>query len=124
MAAPDKLGMRISGRPTIRPVPPLNEQTDHALKLGSAVDAWWSDGWWEGVITGIDSSGNDMLQVYFPGKHILGKLYDVLILFLLSTFFYLLLLSPYLGDKLLCIRRKLLLERAQKGCESFQRLDG
>ncbi|EEF39579.1 uncharacterized protein LOC8266943 [Ricinus communis] len=68
VAVPDKLGMRFSGRPTIRPVPPQNEQTDHALEIGSAVDAWWSDGWWEGVVTGIDSSTDDILQVYFPGE--------------------------------------------------------
>lgn len=31
------------------------------------MDAWWSDGWWEGVIIGIDDWGNDSLQVYIPG---------------------------------------------------------
>jgi hypothetical protein len=31
------------------------------------VDAWWSDGWWEGVVTKIDNNGGDVLQVYFPG---------------------------------------------------------
>jgi len=37
------------------------------LEVGAAVDAWWSDGWWEGVITGFDTSGNDAVHVYFPG---------------------------------------------------------
>ncbi|KDP39261.1 hypothetical protein JCGZ_01018 [Jatropha curcas] len=69
LAVPDKLGMRRSGRPTIRPAPSANEQTDLALEIGSAVDAWWSDGWWEGVVTGIDSSNDHMLQVYFPGEN-------------------------------------------------------
>ncbi|KAJ9153914.1 hypothetical protein P3X46_027302 [Hevea brasiliensis] len=68
LAVLDKLGMRCSGRPTIRPAPPLNEQTDLAFEVGSAVDAWWSDGWWEGVVTGISSSNDDILQVYFPGE--------------------------------------------------------
>ena len=66
MAMPDKLGMRHSGRPTIRPAPPL-EQVDLALEVGTAVDAWWSDGWWEGVVTGLDNSGYGTMQIYFPG---------------------------------------------------------
>lgn len=63
---PDKLGMRCSGRPTIRPSPP-SAQTDLVLQVGIAVDAWWSDGWWEGVITGVNNGGEDSMQVYFPG---------------------------------------------------------
>ena len=51
----------------MRPAPPPNEKTDPALEVGSAVDAWWSDGWWEGVVTKIDNNGGDALQVYFPG---------------------------------------------------------
>ncbi|KAL0012112.1 hypothetical protein SO802_007220 [Lithocarpus litseifolius] len=66
VAAPDKLGMRCSGRLTIRPRPP-KDFTDCMLEVGAAVDAWWSDGWWEGVITGFDTSGNDAVHVYFPG---------------------------------------------------------
>lgn len=65
---PDKLGMRCSGRLTVRPAPP-SSQTTLALNAGAAVDAWWSDGWWEGVITGVNSSG-DNLQVYFPGIYL------------------------------------------------------
>ncbi|KAF2305576.1 hypothetical protein GH714_006860 [Hevea brasiliensis] len=68
LAVLDKLGMRCPGRPTIRPAPPVNEQTGVAFEVGSAVDAWWSDGWWEGVVTGISSSSDDILHVYFPGE--------------------------------------------------------
>lgn len=32
------------------------------------MDAWWCDGWWEGLITGVGFSGPDTVQVYFPGK--------------------------------------------------------
>ncbi|KAJ0102803.1 hypothetical protein Patl1_03970 [Pistacia atlantica] len=67
VAMPDKLGMRCSDRPTIRPAPP-NDQVDLSLDIGAAVDAWWSDGWWEAVVTGFDSSSNDNLQVYLPGE--------------------------------------------------------
>ncbi|KAJ4725263.1 putative Agenet domain-containing protein / bromo-adjacent domain-containing protein [Melia azedarach] len=67
VAMPDKLGMRCSGRPTIRPAPPC-DQEDRSFDIGTAVDAWWSDGWWEGVVIGVDSSSTDNLQVYLPGE--------------------------------------------------------
>ncbi|GAY47682.1 hypothetical protein CUMW_106180 [Citrus unshiu] len=67
VAKPDKLGMRCSDRPTIRPTPPDNRE-DLSLGIGTAVDAWWSDGWWEGVVIGVDSSSTDNLQVYLSGE--------------------------------------------------------
>ncbi|MED6197538.1 hypothetical protein PIB30_057404 [Stylosanthes scabra] len=67
VAAADKLGMRCSGRLTVRPFPP-KDTTDHAFEIGTAVDAWWSDGWWEGVITAVDVSGAGTFQVYTPGE--------------------------------------------------------
>lgn len=57
--------MRHPGRLITRPVP--QEKTELTLDIGVAVDAWWSDGWWEGVVTGLDVSGNDDVLVYFPG---------------------------------------------------------
>uniref|UniRef100_A0A2P2JIY3 BAH domain-containing protein n=1 Tax=Rhizophora mucronata TaxID=61149 RepID=A0A2P2JIY3_RHIMU len=69
LAIPDKIGMRCFGRSTIRPAPPVHEQTDLDPKVGSAVDAWWSDGWWEGVVTGINNGSNDDLQVFCPGEN-------------------------------------------------------
>ena len=65
---PDKLGMRHSDRPTIRPAP-SKELTELSLEVGVAIDAWWSDGWWEGIVTGVDSSAENV-QVFFPGKSI------------------------------------------------------
>uniref|UniRef100_A0A6N2K8A7 BAH domain-containing protein n=1 Tax=Salix viminalis TaxID=40686 RepID=A0A6N2K8A7_SALVM len=67
VAAPDKLGMRCVGRKTIRPHP-QNHSTNHIFEVGAPVDAWWSDGWWEGVVSGVDISGSDCLQVYLPGE--------------------------------------------------------
>ncbi|XP_058081109.1 uncharacterized protein LOC131229229 isoform X2 [Magnolia sinica] len=64
-AAPDKLGMRSLGRLTIRPCPP-HEKLNGVVEIGTPVDAWWNDGWWEGVLAGLDSGG-DVLQVYFSG---------------------------------------------------------
>lgn len=67
VAAPDKLGMRCQGRLTIRPCPPVDAARFNS-EVGAPVDAWWSGGWWEGVVIGVDVSGNDVLQVYLPGE--------------------------------------------------------
>ncbi|KAG4956344.1 hypothetical protein JHK82_042050 [Glycine max] len=67
VAAPGKLGMRCSGRLTVRPCPP-EYNTGHTFEIGAPVDAWWCDGWWEGVITAVNVSGDGILQVYTPGE--------------------------------------------------------
>ncbi|XXG81890.1 hypothetical protein AAC387_Pa09g2428 [Persea americana] len=69
-AAPDKLDMRCSGRPTVRPSPAYEQLADDVYEIGIPVDAWWSDGWWEGVVTDVGCGGNDHLQVYFPGEDV------------------------------------------------------
>lgn len=66
MASPDKLGVRCPGRLTIRPRPPKNSSGCN-FEVGMAVDAWWHDGWWEGVVTRLMVSGKNTLEVYFPG---------------------------------------------------------
>lgn len=67
LAAPDKLGMRCPGRPTIRPCPPISDSVDVEFEVGAPVDAWWSDGWWEGVVTAVKKTATDDVQVYVPG---------------------------------------------------------
>jgi len=67
VAATDKLGMRCSGRLTVRPCPP-EYNSGRTFEIGAAVDAWWCDGWWEGVITAVNGSGDGILQVYIPGR--------------------------------------------------------
>lgn len=66
MAKADKLGMRHSGRPTVRPVYPRTE-TSPSFGVGDAVDAWWSDGWWEGVVFDTNDGENGIYQIYIPG---------------------------------------------------------
>ena len=78
--------MRCLGRPTIRPTPSSN-QTNVAFKVGTPVDAWWSDGWWEGVITEANNLGDDPFQVYFPGMHVVGRSCAVITLFFLFFIF-------------------------------------
>ncbi|KAL6999138.1 hypothetical protein U1Q18_000299 [Sarracenia purpurea var. burkii] len=70
VAMPDKLGVRFPGRQTIRPALPQDE-IDLALGVGAAVDAWWSDGWWEGVTTRIVNSGDEILPIYIPSENLL-----------------------------------------------------
>lgn len=67
MAAPDKLGVRCVGRLTVRPWP-CDDSSDITFVVGAAVDAWWCNGWWEGVVIGYDTLTKTNLQVYFPGK--------------------------------------------------------
>lgn len=64
LAGPDKLGMRVVGRTTVRPFPCINVSPGDC-SIGQAVDAWWNDGRWEGIVINKESGGN--VQVYFPG---------------------------------------------------------
>ncbi|MFS7940822.1 putative BAH domain, Agenet-like domain, Agenet domain, plant type [Helianthus anomalus] len=74
LATPDKLGIRCSGRPTTRPARIENE-TDVAFEVGSPVDGWWSDGWWEGVVTKVGESDDGDVQVYIPGENLVLELH-------------------------------------------------
>ncbi|KVI02338.1 uncharacterized protein LOC112500076 [Cynara cardunculus var. scolymus] len=74
LAIPDELGLRHSGRPTMRPAV-TQDETDVGFEVGSAVDAWWSDGWWEGVVTEINASENADIQVYIPGETLFLKVH-------------------------------------------------
>ncbi|KAK1374578.1 BAH domain-containing protein [Heracleum sosnowskyi] len=67
VALPDEWGLRINGRTTVRPAPVFNKSCDAlVVKDGSAVDVWWHDGWWEGII--IQKESGDNFLVYFPGE--------------------------------------------------------
>lgn len=59
--------MRVSSRLTIRPIPSSVDQTKSPLDVGVAVDAWWSDGWWEGVVIRVNNCEDDDVKIYFPG---------------------------------------------------------
>ncbi|CAH2069813.1 unnamed protein product [Thlaspi arvense] len=69
-AMPDKLGMRSSNRPTIRPAPADARTANIYPTVGEAVDAWWNDGWWEGVVIATDKPDAEDLQIYIPGENL------------------------------------------------------
>ncbi|KAI3456826.1 hypothetical protein Pfo_013489 [Paulownia fortunei] len=69
VAKADKLGMRHAGRPTVRPAYPCNERS-LTFEVGDPADAWWSDGWWEGVISGTSDGKNGAYQIYIPGENL------------------------------------------------------
>ncbi|KAE8657450.1 hypothetical protein F3Y22_tig00116995pilonHSYRG00127 [Hibiscus syriacus] len=66
VASPDELGVRISGRTTIRPPPQYTKDSVSCIVVGSVVDVWWHDGWWEGLVIHKDSE--DKFCVHFPGE--------------------------------------------------------
>ncbi|CAA0808999.1 agenet domain-containing protein / bromo-adjacent homology (BAH) domain-containing protein [Striga hermonthica] len=63
LAAPDALGIRLSGRTIVRPTSPYENAVCGAI-VGSVVDAWWNDGWWEGIV--VKQESEDRLHVYLP----------------------------------------------------------
>ncbi|XP_051187965.1 uncharacterized protein [Lolium perenne] len=67
IANPDQLGIRISGRPMVRPHHVMQDSKDPcSIDIGALVDAWWNSGWWEGIVLQCGNDGR--LQVYFPGE--------------------------------------------------------
>ncbi|XP_008800757.2 uncharacterized protein LOC103715034 isoform X2 [Phoenix dactylifera] len=66
VAATDRLGIRLCGRPVVRPNPSDRGRLSCSFNVGAIVDAWWHDGWWEGIVIRKESEGQ--IHVYFPGE--------------------------------------------------------
>ncbi|XP_010909340.1 uncharacterized protein [Elaeis guineensis] len=66
VAAPDKLGIRLCGRPMVRPNRSERGRLSCSFDIGAVVDSWWHDGWWEGIVIRKESEGQ--IHVYFPGE--------------------------------------------------------
>lgn len=66
IAKPDVFGLRLNGRTIVRPNPSSGKDAvSGAVHVGTVVDAWWHDGWWEGIV--VKKESNDSVKVYFPG---------------------------------------------------------
>ncbi|WVZ12179.1 hypothetical protein V8G54_016709 [Vigna mungo] len=71
ISVPDSLGLRMHGRTIVRPAPLSNKrELSWVGDVGSVVDAWWHDGWWEGLVVQRDSEAN--YHVYFPGENVVS----------------------------------------------------
>lgn len=66
MAAPDEYGIRAAGRKTVRPsVQSSQVRSLSPVGVGTSVDVWRYDGWWEGIV--LEEPEKGMFSVYFPG---------------------------------------------------------
>nr|XP_043624741.1 uncharacterized protein LOC122596256 [Erigeron canadensis] len=66
VADDDQLGIRHRGRTIVRPSR-LTKKSDYSsVEVGSIVDAWLHDGWWEGIV--VHKESDDSIHVYFPGE--------------------------------------------------------
>ncbi|KAM0858126.1 hypothetical protein ACQ4PT_048029 [Festuca glaucescens] len=70
-AQPDKLGIRLTGRPMIRPSPSNLPNTPSPVTVGTVVDVRLQDGWWEGVV--VEPKTVSHVRVYFPGERIVRE---------------------------------------------------
>ncbi|XP_051145890.1 uncharacterized protein LOC127261647 [Andrographis paniculata] len=64
IATPDTLGIRLPRRTMIRPAP-INVVSS-SLKVGCIIDAYWNDGWWEGIVVSVEL--DNRMKVYLPGE--------------------------------------------------------
>lgn len=68
IVVPDDLGLRLPERTRIRPQ--SNKRgNSFVADVGYIVDAWWHDGWWEGIVIQkeFDARYHAKYNVYFPG---------------------------------------------------------
>lgn len=68
VAKSDKFGIRLSGRTIFRPHPPSMIKVTSCFHIGSVVDAWWHDGWWEGIVMHRESEHE--IHVFFLGMFV------------------------------------------------------
>ncbi|KAG6391700.1 hypothetical protein SASPL_149458 [Salvia splendens] len=67
LATQDTSGIRLSGRTTVRPsLASEKENVSCAATVGTVVDAWMHDGWWEGIV--VKKESDDRFNVYFPDE--------------------------------------------------------
>ncbi|XP_060958642.1 uncharacterized protein LOC115701333 isoform X8 [Cannabis sativa] len=66
VACPDHLGFRMDGRAVVRPAPQPNKgRVSWVVHVGTVVDVWRHDGWWEGIVIRVS---DDEFHVFFPAE--------------------------------------------------------
>ncbi|KAE9615396.1 hypothetical protein Lal_00048132 [Lupinus albus] len=71
VALPDDMGLRMHERVKIRPARESKKcEIPWLGGVGSIVDAWWHDGWWEGIV--VLEEADAKYHVYFPGEKVVS----------------------------------------------------
>jgi hypothetical protein len=66
VACPDHLGFRMDGRAVVRPAPQPNKgRVSWVAHVGTVVDVWRHDGWWEGIVIHVS---DDEFHLFFPAE--------------------------------------------------------